>query len=497
MINLKKSLYILAAGLLTLGACSNSEDAPQPVTPSKNDVKGDVKVLLTTQYLTKDLTWEGIDFSDKDNLAPTNIVIDPTVRYQQIDGFGAAITGSTCYNLMHMAPADRKAFLKETFSADALNFSYVRIAIGCSDFSLSEYTCCDTEGIENFALTDEETDYVIPILKEILAINPDLKIMGTPWTAPRWMKVGDLAKLDAYNGWTGGHLNPKYYADYGRYFVEWIKAFEAEGIKIYSITPQNEPLNAGNSASMLMTWEEERDFVKNGLGPALRNAGLDTKIYAYDHNYDYSNMADQQSYPLKIYEDADAASYFAGAAYHNYGGSRSELLTVHAAAPDKELVFTETSIGTWNSGRDLTQRLLDDMEQVAIGVVQNWCRGSIMWNLMLDSDLGPNREGGCQTCYGAVDIDNADYKTIRRNSHYYVMAQMSAVAKTGATRIGATGLESNTMVKYVAFDNPDNTYSIVIMNADDRNQQVTVTLGDKHFAYELPGRGIASFVWSK
>lgn len=223
-----------------------------------------------------------------------------------MDGFGVAVTGSTCFNLMQMKPEDRKAFLEMTFDPiNGYGFSYVRISIGCSDFSLSEYTCCDKEGIENFALTDEETKYVIPILKEILAVNPSLKIMGTPWTPPKWMKVKDLESLEKFDSWTSGQLNPKYYQDYGTYFAKWVQAFAQNGIKIFSVTPQNEPLNRGNSASCYMSWEEERDFVKNGLGPAFKKAGLDVKIYAFDHNYNYDNIPSQKSYPTNIYADEE------------------------------------------------------------------------------------------------------------------------------------------------------------------------------------------------
>ena len=494
MINLKKSLYMLTGLLTVFAACSNSNAEPNP-TPTIDPV-GNVSVLVTTVYRTKDLTKDAVNFSNKDNLAPTNITIDPATRYQEIDGFGAAITGSTCYNLLKMNAADRKEFLTKTFSPNAYGFSYVRISIGCSDFSLSEYTCCDKEGIDNFALTDEETDLVIPILKEILAINPSLKIMGSPWTAPKWMKVDNLTDLNPYDSWTGGQLNPAYYATYAAYFVKWIQAFKAQGIDIYSITPQNEPLNRGNSASMYMSWEEERDFIRTALGPQFVANGIKTKIYVFDHNYNYDNIASQQSYPTNIYADADAAQYIAGAAFHDYGGDRSELLNVHNANPDKELVFSESSIGTWNSGRDLTKRLVEDMRNITIGTVNNWCRGAIVWNLMLDNDRSPYREGGCSTCYGAVDINNRDYKTITLNSHYYIMAHMGAVVKPGAVRIGTSGYTDSNMA-YAAFENTDGTIAFVLANNNEKSKLITVTIGEKHFAYEAPGKSVASFKWAK
>jgi len=245
-----------------------------------------------------------------------------------------------------------------------------------------------------------------------------------------------------------------------------------------------------------MSWEEQRDFVKTALGPQFKDAGLTTKIYAYDHNYDYSSIESEKNYPGKIYEDGDASQYLAGAAYHNYGGDREELLNMHKAYPEKELLFTETSIGTWNSGRDLSKRLLEDMKEVALGTVNNWCKGVIVWNLMLDNDRAPNREGGCQTCYGAVDISNSDYKTIIRNSHYYIIAHLSSVVKPGAVRIGASGYaDSNIM--YSAFENPDGTYAFVLMNNNEKTKRITFSDGKRHFAYDVPGKSVTSYRWAK
>lgn len=494
MTNLKNFAFTFLGCFTILAACSNSDDAETPVTPPAT---GDVTIYATTTTLAKDLTRDAVSFSKKDNMAPTSVTLDPTVRYQEMDGFGAAITGSSCYNLLLMQPADRTKFLTETFSEEkGYGFSYIRIAIGCSDFSLSEYTCCDKKGIENFALQSEETKYIIPVLKEILAINPNIKILGSPWTPPKWMKVNNLNDKLPFDSWTNGQLNPDYYQDYGTYFVKWIQAFQAEGIKIYAVTPQNEPLNRANSASLYMGWEEQRDFVKSALGPKLKAAGLGVKIYAFDHNYNYDNIASQQSYPNKIYEDAVASSFVAGAAFHNYGGNREELNSVHKANPEKELVFTETSIGTWNSGRDLSKRLMEDMKEVALGTVNNWCKGVIVWNLMLDNDRGPNREGGCQTCYGAVDINNSDYKTITRNSHYYIIAHMAAVVKPGAVRIATKGYSDSDIV-YSAFENPDGSYAFVMMNNSDKPKKITIGDGTNHFVYDIPGKSVTSYRWKK
>lgn len=494
MIRLKNIILALLGFSPAMAAC-NDNDVVTNVNP---EVKtGDVRIYATTTTLTRDLTVDYVDFSDKDNLAPTAITLNPAEKYQTMDGFGAAVTGATCYNLLLMAPEDRKKFLVETFSdKDGFGFSYIRISIGCSDFSLGEYTCCDEAGIENFALQSDETKYVIPVLKEILEINPSIKIIGTPWTCPLWMKVDNLTNLKPYSSWTGGHLNPAYYQDYATYFVKWIQAFQAEGINIYAITPQNEPLNAGNSASLYMSWEEQRDFVKTALGPKFKQEGIAAKIYVYDHNYDYSGIEEEKEYPCKIYEDAEASQYISGAAFHDYGGTKDELLNVHSAYPEKDLLFSETSIGTWNSGRDLTKRLLEDMKTIALGTVNNWCKGVLVWNLMLDNDRGPNREGGCQTCYGAVDINNSDYKTIIRNSHYYIIAHLSSVVKPDATRIGTSDLGDSNVI-YSAFENTDGTYALVLMNNNESPKRITINDGKRHFAYDVPGKSVTSYRWAK
>jgi glucosylceramidase len=494
---MKTNSIIITVLIVGLFACGSNNNSNANGGENTEPLDGDVTVYVTTSNRSLDFARKSVNFSDKENMSPTTITLVPATSYQTMDGFGAALTGSSCYNLLKMKQDDRTKFLKETFShTDGFGHSYIRISIGCSDFSLSEYTCCDTKGIENFALQDEEKNYLIPVLKEILAINPDIKIMGSPWTCPRWMKVNNLTDLQPYNSWTGGQLNPIYYQDYAMYFVKWIMAMEAEGIKVYSVTPQNEPLNRGNSASLFMGWDEQRNFVRDALGPKIQSAGLSAKIYAFDHNYNYDNMPEQSNYPLKIYNDAAAASFLVGAAYHNYGGERGELNNIHNQRPDKELIFTETSIGTWNNGKNLEVRLPDDMREVALGTINNWCKAVIVWNLMLDSERGPNRDGGCQTCYGAVDINKNDYKTITRNSHYYIIGHLSSVVKPGAVRIGTTGYTADNIM-YSAFENADGTYAFVLLNNTQENKKITVSDGVHHFAYDIPAKSVVSYRWKK
>lgn len=485
--------FLLASCLLTATACDRDSFTPSTEKNTIND--GDVTMYITTNTRSYDFYKTYINFSSKDNMSPNTISLDPSVKYQTMDGFGAAITGSTCYNLMQMSQTDRTAFLEQTFSNEkGMGMSYIRIAIGCSDFSLSEYTCWDTPGKENFGLQSEEKKYIIPILKEILAINPTIKIIGSPWTPPRWMKVNNLNDFEPYNSWTGGQLNPKHYQDYAWYFVEWVKAFKNEGITVSAITPQNEPLNRGNSASLFMSWQEQQQFIKQALGPKLQDANLGTKIYVFDHNYNYDNIDDQNDYPIQIYKDPEAAKYIAGAAFHNYGGNKAELLDIHNQNPNKELIFTETSIGEWNDGRNLANRLMEDMSEVALGTINNWSKAVIVWNLMLDSEKGPNRPGGCETCYGAVDILKSNYKSITRNSHYYIIGHLSSVIKPGAVRIGTSGYTANGL-EYAAFQNTDGSYALVLLN--NSNDELNITLDDTkaHFSYKVPAKAVVSYQW--
>ena len=489
---MKQFSLLLACFILSSAfACSKNNTVLNPSDNDKNDPPQEEQPYDVQAYYVSDdgsnrMASKPLRFGEETNLhIDGTITLDPSDKFQKIDGFGFAITGSAAYNLSKMNPESRKAFLTRIFSPkEGYGCSYVRIPIGCSDFSLSEYTCCDREGIENFALTREETDYIIPMMQEILAINPDVKVISAPWTAPRWMKT---------NGeWTSGNLKPECYQDYATYFVKWIEAFENKGIKIHGVTPQNEPLNRGNSASMYMSWEEQRDFIKKALGPKFEAAGVDTKIYVFDHNYNYDGISEQQHYPLHIYKDAEASKYIAGAAYHNYGGSASEMTYVHNQNPDKELIFTEWTAGTWSYPGVGINAVTTDAKALIFDVLQNWGQGSVVWNLLLDSERGPFRPGGCETGNGAVDINKKDYETLTYNSFYYVICSAAAAVSQDAVRIATEGTVPD--VNCVAFENKDG-YGLILMNTSDYERRIRVKQGDKFFITLIPKKTLASYRW--
>ena len=487
------NLYILLI-CLALQACRSSNKDPQDGgTPV---VKGDVDVYVTSADRSMLFQYIPVSFNAKPNMSPaTTIFLKPSVKFQKIDGFGAAMTGSSCYNLLRMTPANRTKLLTETF--DTINgdgYSYIRISIGCSDFSLDNYTCCDTPGIEHFRIHDLDKRDLIPILKEILAINPKIKILGSPWTCPRWMKVNNLTDLQPYNSWTSGQLNPNYYQDYATYFVKFIQAMNSEGIPIEAITIQNEPLNRGNSASLYMSWQEQAQFIKTALGPKFAAAGIKTKIVVFDHNYNYDAITDQIGYPLKIYADPDASKYVDGAAYHAYSGDKSELLNVHNQAPGKNLYFTEMSIGTWNYS--WTGDLMWSMRELGIGTLNNFSKSVIVWNYLLDENGSPYRPGGCNTCYGSVEISSKDYSTLDRKTHFYVIAHLAKTISTGAMRIDAGGYKPSGLY-FTCVENTDSTYGVVLLNDTDTAIKITLDDGNHSFQLVVANKSIASCRWKK
>jgi glucosylceramidase len=454
---------------------------------------GQVLQFVTTADKSMLFARTNVAFSAGGGATGSVIKLDAATTFQQIDGFGAALTGSSCHNLLRMSVENRRELLRETFDRKTgMGWSFIRISLGCSDFSLDEYTCCDTPGIANFALTRHETEALIPVLREIKQVNPKVKILASPWTCPRWMKVNNLSELKPHDKWTGGQLNPACYQDYAAYFVKFIEGMRAQGIAIDALTIQNEPLNRGNSASLYMGWEEQRDFIKAALGPALRKAGITAKIWVFDHNFNYDKQASQTGYPLKIYEDAEAAQYVDGAAYHAYGGGPAELDAVHRARPDKNLYFTEIAIGAWNYsfGGDLMWAA----HNIALGTLNRDCKAVMVWNFMLDENNGPKRPGGCSNCYGAVDIRSGDYATLDRKSHFYLISHLAKVLHAGSTRIAAMGTLP-AQVEATAVENPNGTYGLFLHNGDSVAHAVTIDDGTNTFTLTLPIRSINSAIW--
>ena len=503
VIDMKRLTTFTMSALLFLCSCAcGSKEQPgagttDPVSTQEPVIAKDAATAWTTTFdKGMAFTRSEIAFGKPASMSP-NVVRFTDETFQTVDGFGLAITQASCYNLLKMSQEDRTKLLTELFSPEyGAGSSLIRVCIGGSDFSMDEYTWCDTEGIENFAVHPSENQYLFPILDEIYKINPDVQIIGSPWSCPRWMKMG-VNGSTGYNSWTSGRLSPLHYADYATYFVKWIQAMQGRGYKILGVTLQNEPLNHGNSMSLYMPWDDQLEFLKV-VGPAFEKAGLaSVKIMLFDHNYNYDGKDDQKSYPLKIYAVPEAAKYAAGSAWHNYGGSVTELDNIHAAYPDKGIWFTEASIGTWNYNRNgFGGQLREDFREIVMGTLSRYGKGVTLWNLMLDDEGKPYRPGGCSTCFGAVSVSHATYSygSIDRKSHWYDIVHTSAVIKPGAVRIGTEGYTANG-VTYLAFRNPDSSYGVIFLNEGSSQEQFVFSTSAHSVNVKVPAQAVVSVIW--
>jgi glucosylceramidase len=305
------------------------------------------------------------------------------------------------------------------------------------------------------------------------------------------MKVSNLVIPTPHKKYISGYLNPDKYTDYANYFVLYIQKMKEYGITIDFITLQNEPLNKGNSASCYMGYKQQRDFIKV-LGPIFKNTGVTTKVILYDHNYNYDNIATQKHYPVLVLDDAEANQYAYGTAFHAYGGDKSEIDYVKEKYPDKEIYFSEISIGEWSYSFE--SDLMWNMREVGIGTINKGSKGVLVWNLMLDDKHGPYRPKGCSNCFGAVDIKQSDYKTMTYNSHYYSMAHLSKVAKHGSFRIGNNGYSEKNLY-YSTFINPDQSIAMVLLNDGGSDKTLTVKDGEKQFVVSVPSKSVVSLHW--
>ena len=403
------------------------------------------------------------------------INIDETITYQTIDGFGWTMTQGSAYWLMQLPKTDRTNVLKNLFSLEDIDdyagSASIRIAIGASDLGQGVYTYRNDKD-QPFSLSGPDLEYLIPVLQEVVAINPDIKIMASPWTAPPWMKDNGL--------YIGGKLKPDCYEDYAIYFLDYFQAMEDKGIKIYAITIQNEPLHDGNNPSMYMTKEEQYDFAENYLGPKIAASKFkDIRIIAYDHN------CNNTDYPIYVAQ----SRYVEGSAFHLYAGSIDAMTTVYNTSK-KSVYFTEQ----WTSGNgDFAQDIRFHMENVLIGSVKNYAKTAYEWNVASDQNWQPHTDnGGCNLCKGAITIDN-NSKSISYNVTFYTVAQMSKVVKNGAKRIESTSNDPDLLE--VAFSNPDGSISLVVYNMSDKPKTFDVVCKGKSCPYSLDGNTVASLIW--
>jgi glucosylceramidase len=431
---------------------------------------------ITSGDQTKLLQQQGtVNFGTNSGSNPSTVTINAGTTYQTMDGFGYTLTEGSCEVISGMAATQQNQLLNDLYNpVTGLNASVVRISIAASDLSSSSYSYNETSGdvnMNNFSLNGPDLTYLIPIIKKIQIINPNIKILATPWSAPRWMKTN--------NSWVGGSLQTQYYAAYARYFVKYFAAMQAQGISIWGITPQNEPENPNNEPSMLMNSTEQKNFINQQLGPQMAAAGYgNIKIIAFDHN------CDNTAYPIDVLNNS---SYVDGAAFHLYLGNISAMSTVRYAT-NKNVYFTEQYTG---SGGSFSGDFGWHMQNVVIGSTNNWAKTVLEWNAANNSGLGPRTPGGCNTCLGAITVNNSTSYT--KNVAYYIIGQISKFVKPGALRISSSS--TNGSIVSAGFKNPDGSIALVIYNSGSANT-IKVVSGSSAFNYTVPASSAVTFNWS-
>ncbi|HWE62659.1 MAG TPA: glycoside hydrolase family 30 beta sandwich domain-containing protein [Chloroflexota bacterium] len=428
------------------------------------------------------------------------ITVDDGHTYQQLAGFGASFTDSSAWLVYDKLSVQARAgLIAKLFSpTQGIGLSFLRQPMGASDLTppwIGEYTYDDMPpgqtdpSLSHFSVAHDAA-YIIPVLQQALATNPRLKVIGTPWSPPAWMKVNDSLE--------GGSLSPSAYGSYAQYFVRYLLAYRANGIPIYAVTPQNEPLYTPvGYPGMLMSAGEEDTFVKDYLGPAMAQAVPGTQILIYDHNW--SDMG----YPQQILADPAAAPYVAGVAWHCYAGNPTVMSALQARYPAQPMYLTECA-GSSQAASPWSADFRQVMELI-VDATRDWAASVLRWNVASDTGYGPtlfdnpalNRGGAaetCRTCRGLVTIDQQSGQ-ITYTADYYGLAQASAFVTPGAYRIASTSFGRGSLLD-VAFLNPDRTEVLVVYNDGSAARAFTVRSGARAFSYRLPAGAAATFRWA-
>ena len=451
---------------------------------------------------------QAYSFSDKGTDRQVPITVDDRQHFQKMRGFGYALTGGSAELMMAMSAEARHDLILSLFGngEGQAGISYIRLTVGASDMNSYVFSYDDMARgksdweLKNFSLAQDLHD-VVPVMKEILDVNPGIEILASPWSAPTWMKTN--------NDVQGGKLRKECYDVYARYFVRYIQEMAKQGIKISAITIQNEPLNSRNTPSMAWNAQEQSEFIGKHLGPQFEKNGITTEIVLFDHN------CDRPDYPLTILADPVASRYSAGVAFHQYMGDHSGMTTVHEMRPDKDIFFTEQMI--IDRSGSATATIAPVVERVVVNVVRNWSCNVILWNLAADTDAGPHTDnGGCPFCHGAVTIAGDKW---HKNIAFYGLAHASGFVPAGSYRISSTSptdkgtilfedeqsvgtmraveYEHSGVLPNVAFETPDGRIVLVVANTSSFSKSVWVRYHGKYCEIPVSSGSVVTMEWNK
>ncbi len=422
-----------------------------------------------------------VEPSSGSGLATAQINLYPDSTFQSMDGFGFTLSQGSASHLLAMSDSARKSVLQELFGTGEkdIRISYLRLSVAASDLNAFPFSYNDLKDpratdplLSQFSLSYDTLD-VLPILKQILAVNPKIKLMASPWSPPTWMKDNKDTR--------GGSLLPEFEASYAQYLVKYIQEMAKRGFTIDALTIQNEPLHPGNNPSLLMLADQQARFIGKHLGPAFRQAGIRTKIITYDHN------ADRPDYPISVLSDPLANPFIDGSAFHLYGGQIEALSEVHQAFPNKHIYFTEQWVG---SPGNLEGDIAWHVKNLLIGAPRNWAKTVLEWNISSNPSLSPHTDrGGCDRCLGAITIDG---DAVTRNPAYYVIAHASKFVDPGSLRINSTLPEG---LNNVAFLRADGKNVLIVHNDSKASKQFEIRSGKQQFKASLPAGATGTWLW--
>jgi len=460
-------------------------------------LKAQVWISNTTgeKKLTKEKDIDGQDFINTNE--GEVITLDAKKTFQTIDGMGSSLEPATCYNLSQLDPLERERTLKSLLTSEGgINMNLMRICIGTPDFTSDPwYSYSDLPKGEidtlliKFSIEKDER-YILPVLREALKIRPDLRFFASPWSPPAWMKTsGDL---------TGGRLRPEFYAAYARYFVKFIKAYQAAGIPVVAVTIQNEPgvnrefdVPKWHYPSCHWTAEQQKEFIKNHLGPEFKRNGLTTEIWCYDHNFNIKPVTDNSpvfipekpgdagiGFPRTILSDADARRYTSAMAFHGYVGTPDGMSVIQKEFPDIPVRFTEGSVFGLNGARDL------------IAILKNGAVSYNAWVIMLDENRKPNN-GPFPASRTIIERNTATNKTVY-NFDYYLYGHFMKFISPGSTIISSQSV--NASIGHIASINREGNVSVVLVNSSENKKKAKLVYQTKQIECELPGQSVVSLI---
>jgi glucosylceramidase len=461
-------MKIAGAGFAGLAAARSAQAAVQPA--------GALQVRRT--YGAQRFAAEGaVPWRAGGTPSPADIRVDPDSKFQEMLGFGASLTDAACYLINQLAPAPRAALIRELFHPAETGLTISRLGLGASDYATKHYTYDD--GAEDVDMTRfsvaHDHEYIIPIVAACRQANPDLFLLGSPWSPPGWMKA---------NGSTdGGSMKKKYFAAYAKYFVKAAQAYAGAGVPLDAITVQNEvdTDQDGRMPACLWGQEYEIEFIAKHLGPQFAAAGVATKIWFLDHNYNLWGRA------ICTLDDPGVSTFVDGVAWHGYAGTPDMMTKVHDAHPAKHTYWTEGGPSVTNPTYE-TEWVR--WSSTFAGILRNWARCIIGWNMALDEKGRPNI--GPFACGGVLTIDSTTH-AITRSGMYWALVHHSRSIRKGARRIGSEGTIEG--VTHVAFSNPDGSSAVVLTNAGAA-RTVHLCLAAQVADVDLPADSITSLTWS-